>query len=59
MIITMPRDIRRKLGLVLGVIGLMVQIAGFAIGYIDMSLRGLFVVFTGQAIILQERRRLG
>lgn len=59
MSITIPREIRRKLGLVLGVIGLIVIIAGLATGYIDVSLWGLFIAFTGQAIVLQERKRPG
>lgn len=54
-----PGEVRKKLGTVLGVVGLIIIIAGLATGYIDVSLWGLFIAFTGQAIILQERKRPG
>lgn len=51
--------LRKKVGIGLGVIGLIMIIAGLAIGYIDVALFGLFISFMGQAIILQEHKRLG
>lgn len=53
------RTLRVRIGLILGIIGLVIIIAGLVTGYIDVALFGLFVGFTGQAIILQERKRPG
>jgi len=51
--------LRKRLGIGLGVVGLIMIIVGLAAGYIDVALFGLFVGFTGQAVILQERKRPG
>ena len=53
------RILRKRLGMGLGIVGLIMIIAGLAAGYIDIALFGLFVGFTGQAVILQERKRPG
>lgn len=53
------KALRIRVGLVLGAIGIVLIIAGLATGYIDVALFGLFVGFTGQAVILQERKRPG
>jgi len=53
------RILRKRLGMGLGIVGLIMIIAGLAAGYIDVALFGLFVGFTGQAVILQERKRPG
>jgi len=53
------RALRRRIGIGLGVVGLIMIIIGLATGYIDIALFGLFVAFTGQAVILQERKRPG
>ncbi|MEM4061620.1 MAG: hypothetical protein QXY11_02055 [Desulfurococcaceae archaeon] len=59
MSVTIPRALRRKLAITLGIIGLILLVVGLATGYIDIALFGIFVGFTGQAIILQERKRPG
>jgi len=53
------RILRKRLGMGLGMVGLIMIIAGLAAGYIDVALFGLFVGFMGEAIILQERKRPG
>lgn len=57
--VTLSKEIKRRIGTVLGAVGLVIVIAGLATGYIDVSLWGLFIAFTGQAIILQEKKRPG
>lgn len=54
-----PKALRIRMALILGVVGLILIIAGLATGYIDVALFGLFIGFTGQAIVLQERKRPG
>jgi low temperature requirement protein LtrA len=54
-----PRIWRRRLATVLGIIGVIMLVVGLATGYIDVSLWGIFVGMTGQAIVLQERKRPG
>jgi len=53
------RILRKRLGMGLGIVGLIMIIVGLAAGYIDVALFGLFVGFMGEAIILQERKRPG
>lgn len=53
------KALRTRIGLALGIIGLVLIVAGLATGYIDVALFGLFVGFMGQAVILQERKRPG
>jgi uncharacterized membrane protein HdeD (DUF308 family) len=54
-----PRIWRRRLAIALGVIGVIMLAVGLATGYIDVSLWGIFVGMTGEAIVLQERKRPG
>jgi uncharacterized membrane protein HdeD (DUF308 family) len=54
-----PRTWRRRLAIALGVIGVIMLAVGLATGYIDVSLWGIFVGMTGEAIVLQERKRPG
>ncbi|MCL7390077.1 MAG: hypothetical protein LZ173_09155 [Thaumarchaeota archaeon] len=54
-----PRIWRRRLAIALGVIGIIMLAVGLATGYIDVSLWGIFVGMTGEAIVLQERKRPG
>jgi len=54
-----PKVWRRRLALVLGVVGLVLILVGLPTGYIDVALWGIFLGMTGQSIILQERKRPG
>jgi uncharacterized membrane protein HdeD (DUF308 family) len=59
MSIQIPKTWRIRLAIALSVLGLLLIIVGIPTGYIDYSLWGVFLLFTGQAIILQERKRPG
>ena len=54
-----PKVWRRRLALILGAVGLILILIGLPTGYIDVALWGVFVGMTGQAILLQERKRPG
>jgi len=59
MSLQIPKVWRKRLAIALGVIGLIMLVVGLATGYIDVSLWGIFVGMTGEAIALQERKRPG
>ncbi len=57
--ISLSREIRRRLAIALGIIGIILIVIGLPIGYIDVALYGLTIAMIGEAIMLQERKRPG